>query len=80
MANRPPEGSRATRQDREDPRRQNIRRYLRVHIEDESLVTTSWWTTSSGRTLGSPSSLRRAGNRSESRTTTQKTSPASRRR
>jgi hypothetical protein len=39
MANRPSEGSRATRQTLDDPSRENIRRYLRVHIDDESLVT-----------------------------------------
>ena len=39
MANRPSEGSRATRQALDDPTRENIRRYLRVHIDDESLVT-----------------------------------------
>ena len=39
MANRPSEGSRATRQALDDPSRENIRRYLRVHIDDESLVT-----------------------------------------
>ena len=36
MANRPSEGSRATRQALADPSRENIRRYLRVHIDDES--------------------------------------------
>jgi pimeloyl-ACP methyl ester carboxylesterase len=39
MANRPPEGSRATRQALDDPSRENIRHYLSVHINDESLVT-----------------------------------------
>jgi 2-hydroxy-6-oxonona-2,4-dienedioate hydrolase len=39
MANRPSEGSRATQQAIEDPSPQNIRRYLRVHIDDEKLVT-----------------------------------------
>ena len=39
MANRPSEGSRATQQAIADPSRENIRRYLRVHIDDESLVT-----------------------------------------
>src|SRR5712664_2133254 len=39
LANRPSEGSRATRQALDDPSRENIRRYLRVHIYDESLVT-----------------------------------------
>src|SRR6202011_2610400 len=39
LANRPSEGSRATRQALDDPSRENIRRYLRVHIDDESLVT-----------------------------------------
>ena len=39
MANRPSEGSRATRQALDDPSRENIRRYLRVHLDDESLVT-----------------------------------------
>ena len=39
MANRPSEGSRATRQALADPSRDNIRHYLRVHIDDESLVT-----------------------------------------
>ena len=35
----PSEGSRATRQALDDPSRHNIRRYLRVHIDDESPVT-----------------------------------------
>src|SRR5271166_3586308 len=39
MANRPSEGSRATRQALDDPSRENITHYLRVHIDDESLVT-----------------------------------------
>jgi 2-hydroxy-6-oxonona-2,4-dienedioate hydrolase len=39
MANRPSEGSRATHQALDDPSRDNIRRYLCVHIDDESLVT-----------------------------------------
>src|ERR1700739_3945393 len=39
MANRPSEGSRATRQALDDPSRDNIRRYLAVHIDDESLVS-----------------------------------------
>ena len=39
LANRPSEGSRATRQALDAPNPDNIRRYLRVHIDDESLVT-----------------------------------------
>ena len=39
MANRPSEGSRATQHAIADPSRDNIRRYLRVHIDDESMVT-----------------------------------------
>ena len=39
MANRPSEGSRATQQAIADPSIDNIRRYLRVHIDDEALVT-----------------------------------------
>jgi len=39
MANRPSEGSRATRDAVADPTRENIRRYLRVHVDDERLVT-----------------------------------------
>src|SRR5690242_2391493 len=39
MANRPSEGSRATRRALDDPSRDNIRRYLSVHIDDENLVT-----------------------------------------
>jgi len=39
MANRPSEGSRATRDALADPTRENIRRYLRVHLDDERLVT-----------------------------------------
>ena len=39
LANRPSEGSRATQQTIADPSRDNIRHYLRVHIDDESLVT-----------------------------------------
>jgi pimeloyl-ACP methyl ester carboxylesterase len=39
LANRPSEGSRATQQALADPSPENIRRYLRVHIDDESLVT-----------------------------------------
>jgi 2-hydroxy-6-oxonona-2,4-dienedioate hydrolase len=39
MANRPSEGSRATREVMEHPTRENVRRYLRVHLDDEALVT-----------------------------------------
>jgi pimeloyl-ACP methyl ester carboxylesterase len=39
MANRPSEGNRATRMAIDDPSRENIARYLRVHIDDQSLVT-----------------------------------------
>jgi len=39
MANRPSEGSRATREAMANPTRENISRYLRVHIDDEALVT-----------------------------------------
>src|SRR5262245_19672464 len=39
MANRPSEGSRATREAQAQPTRENIARYLRVHIDDASLVT-----------------------------------------
>src|SRR5258708_36732331 len=39
MANRPSEGSRATARALADPSRENIRHYLPVHIDDESLVT-----------------------------------------
>ena len=39
LANRPSEGSRATRRTLDDPSPDNIRHYLRVHIDDESLVT-----------------------------------------
>ena len=39
LANRPSEGSRVTQQAIADPSRDNIRSYLRVHIDDESLVT-----------------------------------------
>jgi 2-hydroxy-6-oxonona-2,4-dienedioate hydrolase len=39
LANRPSEGSRATQQALADPSRDNIGRYLRVHIDDERLVT-----------------------------------------
>ena len=39
MANRPSEGSRATREALENPTQENIRRYLRVHIDNEALVT-----------------------------------------
>jgi 2-hydroxy-6-oxonona-2,4-dienedioate hydrolase len=39
MANRPSEGSRATLDAIADPSRENIRRYLRVHINDANLVT-----------------------------------------
>ena len=39
MANRPSEGSRATQRALADPSLENVQRYLRVHIDDESLVT-----------------------------------------
>ena len=39
MGNRPSEGSRATRDVMENPTKDNVRRYLRVHLDDESLVT-----------------------------------------
>ena len=39
LANRPSEGSRATREVMEGATRENGRRYLRIHLDDESLVT-----------------------------------------
>ncbi len=39
MANRPSEGSRATREVGPDATKETVRRYLRVHIDDEKLVT-----------------------------------------
>ncbi len=39
MANRPSEGSRATQEVHANPTRENVRRYLRVHLDDEALVT-----------------------------------------
>ncbi len=39
LANRPSEGSRATQRAIADPSPENIRHYLRVHLDDESLVT-----------------------------------------
>jgi pimeloyl-ACP methyl ester carboxylesterase len=39
MANRPSEGNRATRMAQDNPSRENIQRYLRVHIDDETMVT-----------------------------------------
>src|SRR5262244_1038753 len=39
MANRPSEGSRITREALASPTRENIRRYLLVHIDDAALVT-----------------------------------------
>jgi len=39
LANRPSEGMRATREALADPTRESIRRYLRVHLDDEALVT-----------------------------------------
>jgi 2-hydroxy-6-oxonona-2,4-dienedioate hydrolase len=39
LANRPSEGSRATRRALDDPSRDNIAYYLRVHIDDPKLVT-----------------------------------------
>jgi pimeloyl-ACP methyl ester carboxylesterase len=39
MANRPSEGGRATREASANPTKDNIRRYLRVHIDQEALVT-----------------------------------------
>ena len=39
MGNRPSEGSRASREAINNPTVENIRRYLRVHIDDEALVT-----------------------------------------
>ena len=39
LANRPSEGMRATREALATPTRENIRRYLRVHLDDEALVT-----------------------------------------
>ena len=39
MGNRPSEGSRATNDVIADPTRENVRRYLRIHIDDDSLVT-----------------------------------------
>src|SRR5678816_482932 len=39
LANRPSEGMRATREALANPTRENIRRYLRVHIDDDALVS-----------------------------------------
>jgi pimeloyl-ACP methyl ester carboxylesterase len=39
MGNRPSEGSLVTREVRDDPTRENVRRYLRTHIDDDDLVT-----------------------------------------
>jgi len=39
MGNRPSEGSRATNDVIADPTRKNVHRYLRVHIDDQTLVT-----------------------------------------
>jgi pimeloyl-ACP methyl ester carboxylesterase len=39
MANRPSEGSRATREVIDHPTRDNVRRYLHVHLDDAALVT-----------------------------------------
>jgi len=39
MGNRPSEGSRASREAMNNPIRESFRRYLRVHIDDEALVT-----------------------------------------
>lgn len=39
LANRPSEGSRATREALANPTWQNIQRYLRVHLDDATLVT-----------------------------------------
>jgi pimeloyl-ACP methyl ester carboxylesterase len=39
LANRPSEGSRATREALADPTLEHVRRYLRVHLDDERLVT-----------------------------------------
>lgn len=39
LANRPSEGSRATRETLENPTRENFVRYLKVHLDDPSLVT-----------------------------------------
>src|SRR5262249_53726512 len=39
LAKRPAEGSRAPRRALDDPRRDKIQDYLKVHIDDESLVT-----------------------------------------
>jgi 2-hydroxy-6-oxonona-2,4-dienedioate hydrolase len=63
LANRPSEGSRATRRALDDPSRENITHYLRVHIDDESLVSDELVDYISGPTPGRPSSSRRAGNR-----------------
>ncbi len=39
MGNRPSEGSLVTREVRDNPTRENVRRYLRTHIDDDALVT-----------------------------------------
>ena len=39
MGNRPSEGSLITSETRRDPTRDNVRRYLRTHIDDNALVT-----------------------------------------
>lgn len=39
LSNRPSEGSRITREVHEQPTRENVRRYLHVHLDDPALVT-----------------------------------------
>ena len=63
MANRPSEGSRATREALAHPTRENIRRYLRVHIDDETLVTDELVDYIHRATPGRPRSTRRASSR-----------------
>jgi hypothetical protein len=77
LTNRPSEGSRATCRALDDPSRENIAHYLRVHIDDESLVTDELVDYITERTPGHQSSSRRAGNRFACRTITHKTSPKS---
>ena len=58
MGNRPSEGSLVTREVRDNPTRENVRRYLRTHIDDNNLVTDDLVDYIHGNYTGNPDHIK----------------------
>ena len=58
MGNRPSEGSLVTREVRDNPSRDNVRRYLRTHIDDNALVTDDLVDYIHGNYTGNPDHIK----------------------